>query len=231
MGDILEEVYVAQNGLLKDLEELFEALDKANGQATGHIRKVSPVIIYLNQSYVSMIPLLIQEELIIALRTYFRVGALDGKSEESFEEAMENLNADHPDDSIEWRKVFEEDREYNQGAFAECIRDQFLIERSERQDAIALALYEECVDSDTCTCDQLVTALLIVHPVLGEKEALCIAANVFENTDNGSMSIVSALRYLSEGSLATKKQGHEHSDKKSNISRSRSKTIRNQGKS
>jgi hypothetical protein len=56
MGDILEEVYVAQNGLLKDLEELFEALDKANGQATGHIRKVRADIICLNQPHASMIP-------------------------------------------------------------------------------------------------------------------------------------------------------------------------------
>jgi hypothetical protein len=174
---------------------------------------------------------LIQEELRIALRSYFRVGALDGKSEDRFEEAMKNLDADHPDESIEWRKVFEEDREYNQGAFAECIRDQFLTERSERQDAIAVALYEECVDSDICICDQLVTALLIAHPALGEKEAICIANNVFEKADDGSMSIVSALRYLSGGSLATTKQAYQQTDKDSKLSKSGSKTNRSQGKS
>lgn len=39
-GDIKEEVYIAQNNLQIDLEELFECLDKAAGQTAGMIPKV-----------------------------------------------------------------------------------------------------------------------------------------------------------------------------------------------
>lgn len=42
-GDIKEEVYVAQNNLQIDLEELFECLDKAAGQTAGMIPKVCDI--------------------------------------------------------------------------------------------------------------------------------------------------------------------------------------------
>lgn len=40
VGITHEEVYIAQNNLQIDLEELFEALDKANGLSPGYIPKV-----------------------------------------------------------------------------------------------------------------------------------------------------------------------------------------------
>lgn len=53
-GEVKEDVYLAQVKLQADLEELFEALDKAKGQATGFIPK---------------------EDLRAALMAYYKVGS------------------------------------------------------------------------------------------------------------------------------------------------------------
>jgi hypothetical protein len=212
MGDIREEVYIAQNKLQLDINELFEALDKLNGQATGSIPK---------------------EELVVALRAYFKVGKLDGKSEEMFGEALAALETDQPGALVEWRKVFEEDREFNQGAFAECIREQFLTERKHLNDAVAVSLYVECGDAAVragdagdagdgasggadddgepvvelrCTKEQFAKALMEALPLMRDEEAANHAATVFEGEpadSDGRIPVKRALKILGEGNLAT----------------------------
>ena len=209
MGDIREEVYIAQNKLQLDINELFEALDKLNGQATGSIPK---------------------EELVVALRAFFKVGKLDGKSEEMFEEALAALETDQPGALVEWRKVFEEDREFNQGAFAECIREQFLTERKHLNDAVAVSLYVECGEAaasraddtadDTardagdvqpavelyCTKEQFSKALMEALPLMRDEEAANHTATVFEGEpadDAGRIPVKRALKILGEGNLTT----------------------------
>ena len=198
VGDIREEVYLAQNKLQVDLEELFEALDKLNGQATGSIHK---------------------EELIIALRAFFKVGKLDGKSEEMFKDALEALESDQPGTQVEWRKVFEEDREFNQGAFAECIREQFLTERKHLNDAVAVSLYVACgetggeagddadeTDGGTrelcCTREQFAQALMDALPLLRDEEAALHASKVFDD-EGDEIPVKRALKVLGEGNLTT----------------------------
>ena len=39
---------------------------------------------------------------------------------------VQALDEDQEGDIVEYGKIFEEDREYNQGEFAECLRDQWL---------------------------------------------------------------------------------------------------------
>jgi hypothetical protein len=194
-GDVREEVYIAQNKLQVDLEELFEALDKLNGQASGNIPK---------------------EELVIALKAFFKVGKLDGKSENMFEDALEALEKDQPGPLVEWRRVFEEDREFNQGAFAECIREQFLTERKDLHDSIAVALYVECGDSGQCSSEQFAKALMSALPLMRDEEAAMHTAKVFQVEDEGTIAIGKALKLLSEGNLTTviedpvaKKQHHK----------------------
>jgi hypothetical protein len=197
VGDIREEVYISQNKLQVDLEELFEALDKLNGQATGSIPK---------------------DELIIALRAFFKVGKLDGKSEDMFRDALGALESDQPGTLVEWRKVFEEDREFNQGAFAECIREQFLTERKHLNDAVAVSLYVACGgtggegdgtdDGDAgtrelrCTREQFAQALMDALPLLRDEEADMHASKVFED-EADEILVKKALKVLGEGNLTT----------------------------
>lgn len=51
-----------------------------------------------------------------ALESYFRVGEAGGKTADRFDELMKSLQEDQPGDKVEHRKVFEEDRDFNQGA-------------------------------------------------------------------------------------------------------------------
>ena len=39
---------------------------------------------------------------------------------------VQALDEDQEGDILEYGKIFEEDREFNQGEFAECLRDQWL---------------------------------------------------------------------------------------------------------
>ena len=39
---------------------------------------------------------------------------------------VQALDEDQEGDIVEYGKIFEEDREFNQGEFAECLRDQWL---------------------------------------------------------------------------------------------------------
>lgn len=91
-----EDVYFAQVQLQENLTELFDLLDKAQGSPTGTLLK---------------------SDLRVALASFFKVGQPDGKTIERFDELMQALDVDQPGNSIVWAKVFEEDREFNQGQF------------------------------------------------------------------------------------------------------------------
>lgn len=111
---------------------------------------------------------------------------------------MHCLEKDQPGTHVEWTKLFEEDREYNQGDFAECIRDQFLSERVELYDAVCVALYEECGEDEFCNYHQVATALMAGHPAMKEKDALFHASRIFDNTEDDQMAVKDILRHLSE---------------------------------
>jgi hypothetical protein len=178
-GEIREEVYVAQSKLQFDLEELFALMDKAKGQATGIIPK---------------------EDLKIGLASFFRVGLPGGKGLPRFDEVMQALEEDQPGPTVEWKKIFEEDREFNQGEFAETLRDQFLQERIDFFAALEIALYEEANDGEECTKAQIIQAILNTDPECSEKAAGIAAAGVFA-PGLESLSIKVVIKKLSRGML------------------------------
>ena len=96
----------------------------------------------------------VQCDLRIALASFFRVGLPGGKAAARFDEALQALDADQAGEVVEWKKVFEEDREYNQGEFAETVRDQFLEERIDFFADLQAALYEESGNEEDCTKEQ-----------------------------------------------------------------------------
>ncbi|KDD75088.1 hypothetical protein H632_c879p0, partial [Helicosporidium sp. ATCC 50920] len=123
-GEAQEEVYHSQLALQSELETMFSAMDRlVGGSSSGFVKKA---------------------ELRLALGAYFRAGQPGGKSEEDFDALLKALDEDQPGESVRWAKLFEEDREYNQGEFAECVRDQFLSERVARLAALEQALWEAC---------------------------------------------------------------------------------------
>ncbi len=178
-GEIREEVYIAQSKLQFDLEELFALMDKAKGQASGIIPK---------------------EDLRTALGTFFRVGLPGGKTLARFDEVMQALDADQPTPTVEWKKIFEEDREFNQGEFAETLRDQFLQERIEFFAALEIALYEEANNEEECTKAQIIRAILDSDPECTEKAAGVAAGGVF-GPGIESLSIKAVMKKLSRGML------------------------------
>ena len=56
-----------------------------------------------------------QEDVVVALRAYFRVGAPGSKTVARFEELLAALDADQPGGAIEWEALFLEDKEFSQG--------------------------------------------------------------------------------------------------------------------
>ena len=178
-GEIREEVYIAQARLQTDLEDLFAAMDKAKGQASMAIPK---------------------EDLRTALHAYFRVGQVGGKTSARFDEMMQALEQDQPGTIVEWKKVFEEDREFNQGEFAETLRDQFLQERIEFFSALEAALYEAAGNENDCTKEQVIRAVLETDPECNEKAAAgTVAGLFFPGLD--SLSIRTVIKTLSKGML------------------------------
>lgn len=178
-GEIREEVYIAQNRLQTDMEDLFAALDKAKGQATGTIPK---------------------EDVRTALHSFFRVGESGGKTAVRFDEAMQAMDADQPGAVIEWKKVFEEDREFNQGEFAESLRDQFLQERLEFFSALETALYEQVGDGDECTAEQVIQAILATDQDCEQKVADSTVKATF-GPGVHSMAVKVVMKKLSRGIL------------------------------
>ena len=178
-GEIREEVYIAANRLQYDIEEMFALMDKAKGQVSGSIPK---------------------DDLRIALASFFRVGEPGGKDLARFDEIMQALDEDQPGPNVEWKKVFEEDREFNQGEFAETLRDQFLQERIDFFSALEIAIYEEANGQDECTKAQIIRAILNTDTACTEKAAGVAAAGVF-GPGIESLSIPAVMKKLSRGML------------------------------
>jgi regulator of replication initiation timing len=161
LGDMKEDVFLSQIGMQQDLEELFDALDKAGGKTTGTVSKT---------------------DLRVALHSFFRVGEPWGKTVERYEMMLAALDQDQPGEIVTWKAIFAEDREFNQGAFAETTREQFLQERIEYLATVEEALAEETKFKDTCTRQQVVNALLSTDPDLPQELAESLATSVFSTT-------------------------------------------------
>ncbi|KAI7835772.1 hypothetical protein COHA_010350 [Chlorella ohadii] len=176
LGEVKEDVYVAQIRLQEELEELFGAIDRAKGQATGFIDT---------------------DDLRTALLAYFKVGQPGGKTLQRFDELMQAVDEDQEGDRVEWRKVFEEDREFNQGEFAESIRDQFLQERVEYFKALEAAVYEEAGHEEECRREHVTRALLHMDQDMSEKVAQQTAAAIFGELEE--LSVKAVMHKLSRG--------------------------------
>lgn len=113
---------------------------------------------------------------------------------------MQALDQDQPGVLIEWKKVFEEDREFNQGEFAESLRDQFLQERIEFFAALETALYEESGNNEECRRDHVIKAILMINPECCEKGAVVATSGVFLPGID-VMSIKAVMKKLSRGIL------------------------------
>lgn len=172
LGDIKEDVFLSQVGMQQDLEELFDALDKAGGKTTGTISKT---------------------DLRVALHSFFRVGEPWGKTVERYEMMLASLDQDQPGETVIWKTIFAEDREFNQGAFAETTREQFLQERTEYLATVEEALAEETKFEDTCTRQQVVNALLSTDPDLPQELAESLATSVFSTTTGTGSNKVAAV--------------------------------------
>lgn len=143
----------------------------------------------------------VQEDLAVALKSFFRVDKCGGKSLKRFDEVLQALDGDEPGPNVEWKKLFEEDREFNQGSFAECIRDQYLKERMEFIDSLGIALYEETASEDRCTREQVKRAILTVNPEFSEVSAAHESSRIFPE-DVQYLENKLAMRRLSAGVLA-----------------------------
>jgi len=85
-----------------------------------------------------------KKNLIEFLRTFF-----PSKSEERFDELIESLDEQCPGDgAIQWASLLEEDRQGDQGPFAEAMRDQDLQERQEYFEDIEEALLVFAMSKD-----------------------------------------------------------------------------------
>ena len=137
----------------------------------------------------------------MALKSFFRVDKCGGKCLKRFDEVLQALDGDEPGQNVEWKKLLEEDREFNQGSFAECIRDQYLKERMEFIDSLGIALYEETASEDRCTREQVKRAILTVNPEFSEVSAAHESSRIFPEEFEYLENKV-AMRRLSAGLLA-----------------------------
>uniref|UniRef100_A0A1D2A8U0 Translin-associated factor X-interacting protein 1 n=2 Tax=Auxenochlorella protothecoides TaxID=3075 RepID=A0A1D2A8U0_AUXPR len=180
MGEVKEDVYFAQLQLQDSLKELLESLDRAQGAATGTLKK---------------------EDLRVALHAYFRVGLPGGKTLQRFDELMQALDEDQPGPSVQWATIFEEDREFNQGEFAESVRDQFLCERIEYFNALEEALYEEAGHAEECSVAHIARALMAMDSELSYRAASLLAAGVWGDSASELMSVKLAMKRVSRGTV------------------------------
>ncbi|KAL0021015.1 hypothetical protein WJX77_006994 [Trebouxia sp. C0004] len=198
-GEVKEDVYVEQIQLQEELEALFIQLDKAKGRATSSLGK---------------------GELGDALKAFFRVGQPGGKSEERHDELMQALDEDQPGSKVLYKKLFEEDREYNQGEFAEAVRDQFLNERIEYYKELETAIANAAAadGTDMCTRNHVRAGLLHLDPDMADHTANTVSGSVF-NTGQDSHSLPVIIKRISlqkqfdvpklEGSAAPESEGQE----------------------
>lgn len=117
-GEVNEDVYQDQVQLQKTISDLMLSMDYAanGGKAVGTLSKI---------------------QLQTALRSFF-----PHKTSDRLKELYKALDKDQPGKEVVYAKLFEEDREFNQGEFAECVRDQQLEERLEYLDELEEAFYD-----------------------------------------------------------------------------------------
>ena len=96
-----------------DLETVFVTADRAanRGKESGSLKKA---------------------DVMGALKAYFCVGEPGGKSLARFDTLMAAMDKDQPGASIEHARVFEEDREFNQGALPDLSSAQCSDDRPQR---------------------------------------------------------------------------------------------------
>jgi len=136
-----------------------------------------------------------------ALRAYFRVGQPGGKTEARFDAMMQALDAvsgggesdgggrgkegkekeGKEKDVVLHATLFAEDREFNQGEFAETVRDQALSERLEFFAELEAALVEQAGGATShVTRAHVAAALGLVDPTLTAAQAWDRANAAFE---------------------------------------------------
>lgn len=85
---------------------------------------------------------LFKDELVVALQGFF-----PDKNEERMAALKRSIDEDVEGDIVEYKVLFEEDREYNQGAFAEEVKDQQLQERVDYLNTLENNMWQQ-VDED-----------------------------------------------------------------------------------
>ena len=156
VGELGEEVYHEQMAMIESFLEMCRDIDlKDCGKVSGKVKK---------------------DDLSRAIRTF-----LTDKSEEMLDRLVGALDRDQPGAWVKYEKLFDEDREGNQGYFAEEIRDQFLLEREEFRKGVEKYLEEEALEEDAepggedmpakrvVTVPMAVEAMLYVDCKLGEQ--------------------------------------------------------------
>eukprot|EP01135_Chromosphaera_perkinsii_P002275 Nk52_evm61s221 gene=Nk52_evmTU61s221 len=146
-GELDEEVYHDQMNMVSKVETLFVKLDSKlnNGVLKGKLSK---------------------SDILEALKLYFPT-----KTDEQWEEVEEALDEDVSEDIVEYSALFAEDREGNQGEFAEAMRDQHVQERLKYASDIQKAMTEIIDNEDeVISIEETRQAILTADPFKTEKE-------------------------------------------------------------
>lgn len=114
---------------------------------------------------------ILQADLRVGLRAFFRVGELGGKTLARFDALIAFLEEDAPGARVPWKGLFEEDREFNQGAFAEALRDQFLEERLEKAAAREAALRRAADEDGLLDAAAVASAIALANPTASAADA------------------------------------------------------------
>jgi hypothetical protein len=130
-GRVREDVKAAQAELQADLVGMLAAVERVVGGGGGGGGSGSPAAPPGAAAPPGTLPKAVIRD---ALRAYYRVGSPGGKTAPRFDallQALDAVAAGGPAIRVLHASLFAEDREYNQGEFAEAVRDQALAERLE----------------------------------------------------------------------------------------------------
>ncbi|CAL8464737.1 g4272 [Coccomyxa elongata] len=154
-GEMKEEVYYQQIQLQEDLENNLAAMDRSlHGSETGVLTKA---------------------EVRSALDAFFAVGQPGSKTLNRFDELMQALDEDQDGPTVVLKKLFEEDREFNQGELKQPapMQHEHFAELEQR-------LLDETRQQPECTRDNLAAAIMKMNPNLSEQQAQAQASGVFD---------------------------------------------------
>ena len=190
-GEIHQDVYVDQVAMLNEMQAHMRELDlKENGgKALGRV---------LKKRFFKEIELLFSH-----------------KDEESLTQLRVSLEQDRPGEWVQYELLFEEDREGNQGSFAEELRDQHLSERQELIRQIDEALTAVAGEEEKVTAAQAAKAL---RTAVGDADDTTIAMytrrgfGLAEDAAlpgrEATMGIAAFIRNLKKGVLQKRKRKH-----------------------